>query len=154
MAGPDRLVYTSATPGKSCATYKPTCAIFIKPDHQRLREFSTASLPVVEAGLLAESPLYRDYEIMKLGWSLSKLREKERSFQPGINERYYRWKFGKPFAECEGRIGWPGVWLRITRRFCWRELYQCGDHPYRQFPIANSAQPLYRPLQAYAPSAT
>lgn len=47
-----------------------------KPDNQRLREFSNASLPAVQAGLLAESPMYSDYEIMKLGWSLTKLREK------------------------------------------------------------------------------
>ncbi|WP_331345277.1 S46 family peptidase [Cellvibrio sp. UBA7661] len=47
-----------------------------KPDHERLREFSNASLPAVQAGLLAESPLYSDFETMKLAWSLSKLREK------------------------------------------------------------------------------
>lgn len=47
-----------------------------KADDQRLREFSDASLPAVQAGLFAESPLYPDFERMKLGWSLSKLREK------------------------------------------------------------------------------
>jgi hypothetical protein len=41
-----------------------------------LREFSDASLPAVQAGLFAESPLYTDFERMKLAWSLSKLREK------------------------------------------------------------------------------
>lgn len=47
-----------------------------KPDGQRLREFSDASLPAAEAGLVAESALYPDFEQMKLAWSLSKLREK------------------------------------------------------------------------------
>ncbi len=47
-----------------------------KPDAQRLREFSDASLPAVQAGLFADSPLYSDFEQMKLAWSLSKLREK------------------------------------------------------------------------------
>lgn len=47
-----------------------------KPDDQRLREFSDASLPAVQAGLLAEVPLYPDFERTKLAWSLSKLREK------------------------------------------------------------------------------
>ncbi|HSC67302.1 MAG TPA: S46 family peptidase, partial [Cellvibrio sp.] len=47
-----------------------------KPDSERLREFSDASLPAAQAGLFAESPLYPDFERMKLGWSLSKLREK------------------------------------------------------------------------------
>lgn len=47
-----------------------------RPDNQRLREFSDASLPAVQSGLFAESPLYADFEQMKLAWSLSKLREK------------------------------------------------------------------------------
>ena len=47
-----------------------------KPDNQRLREFADASLPAVQAGLFAESPLYPEFEQMKLAWSLSKLRER------------------------------------------------------------------------------
>lgn len=47
-----------------------------KPDGERLREFSDASLPAVQAGLFAEVPLYTDFERTKLAWSLSKLREK------------------------------------------------------------------------------
>jgi hypothetical protein len=47
-----------------------------KPDAQRLREFSDASLPAVQAVLFAEVPLYTDFERAKLAWSLSKLREK------------------------------------------------------------------------------
>ena len=47
-----------------------------KPDSERLREFSDASLPAVQAGLFAEVPLYPDFERTKLAWSLSKLRER------------------------------------------------------------------------------
>lgn len=47
-----------------------------KPDGERLREFSDASLPAVQASLFAEVPLYSDFERTKLAWSLSKLREK------------------------------------------------------------------------------
>jgi hypothetical protein len=47
-----------------------------KPDNKRLREFSDASLPAVQAELVAEYPLYPEFERMKLAWSLSKLREK------------------------------------------------------------------------------
>lgn len=47
-----------------------------KPDGERLREFSQASLPAVQAGLFADSPIYPEFERMKLAWSLSKLREK------------------------------------------------------------------------------
>lgn len=47
-----------------------------KPDAERLREFSQAALPGVQAGLFAETPLYPEFEELKLSWSLSKLREK------------------------------------------------------------------------------
>ncbi len=47
-----------------------------KPDAARLREFSQAALPNVQAGLLAEIPLYPEFEQLKLSWSLSKLRER------------------------------------------------------------------------------
>lgn len=47
-----------------------------KPDAERLREFSQAALPGVQASLFAEAPLYPEFEQLKLSWSLSKLREK------------------------------------------------------------------------------
>lgn len=47
-----------------------------KPDAERLREFAQAALPGVQAGLLAETPLYPEFEQLKLSWSLSKLRER------------------------------------------------------------------------------
>lgn len=47
-----------------------------KPDAERLREYSQAALPGVKAGLLAETPLYPEFEQLKLSWSLSKLRER------------------------------------------------------------------------------
>lgn len=47
-----------------------------KPDAERLREFSQAALPGVQASLFAEAPLYPEFEELKLSWSLSKLRER------------------------------------------------------------------------------
>ncbi len=47
-----------------------------KADAERLREFSQAALPGAQAGLFAETPLYPEFEQIKLSWSLSKLREK------------------------------------------------------------------------------
>ena len=47
-----------------------------KPDAERLREFSQAALPGVQANLFAETPLYPEFEELKLSWSLSKLRER------------------------------------------------------------------------------
>lgn len=47
-----------------------------KPDGERLREYAEAGLPAVEARLLADVPVYPNYEKLKLGWSLAKLRER------------------------------------------------------------------------------
>ena len=46
-----------------------------KPDGQRLRQFTDANLPELKANILADTPLYPDYEKLKLAWSLGKLRE-------------------------------------------------------------------------------
>ncbi|MCK7594498.1 S46 family peptidase [Pseudomarimonas salicorniae] len=57
-----------------------------KPDGQRLREFAEAGLPAVRARLLAKSPMYPEYEKVKLGWSLSKLRELLGADHPFVRE--------------------------------------------------------------------
>ncbi len=46
-----------------------------KPNAERLREFRDASLPSVERGLLSPSPIYDDFEAVKLGDSLAQLQE-------------------------------------------------------------------------------
>lgn len=46
-----------------------------KPNAERLREFTDSRLPSVTQRLFSTAPLYPDYEKVKLGWSLSKLRE-------------------------------------------------------------------------------
>ncbi len=57
-----------------------------KPDGQRLREFTEASLPELKANLLADTPTYPDYEKLKLGWSLDKLRENLGTDHPFVRE--------------------------------------------------------------------
>jgi hypothetical protein len=57
-----------------------------KPDGERLREFAEAGLPGVRARLLAKSPMYPEYEQVKLGWSLSKLRELLGADHPFVRE--------------------------------------------------------------------
>jgi len=57
-----------------------------KPDGQRLREYTEAALPELKANLLADTPLYPDYEKLKLGWSLSKLRENLGTDHPFVRE--------------------------------------------------------------------
>jgi hypothetical protein len=65
-----------------------------KDDGQRLREFAEAGLPAVRASLLAEAPLYPEYEKVKLGWSLAKLRERL-----GVDHPFVRDILGKQSPE-------------------------------------------------------
>lgn len=46
-----------------------------KPNAERLPEYSDANLPEVEANVLSAAPIYPDFEKVKLGWSLTKMRE-------------------------------------------------------------------------------
>jgi len=46
-----------------------------KPNAERFREYSDAALPRQEQLLFSTAPIYPDYERVKLGWSLGKLRE-------------------------------------------------------------------------------
>ncbi len=46
-----------------------------KPNAERLREYTDGALPRVEQALLSTAPINADYERVKLGWSLTKLRE-------------------------------------------------------------------------------
>jgi len=47
-----------------------------KPNAERLPEYADAMLPQVEASLMSSAPIYPDFEKMKLGWSLTKMRER------------------------------------------------------------------------------
>lgn len=47
-----------------------------KPNDERLREFQDAGLPSLQQKLFSPAPIYPEYETVKLGWSLAKLREK------------------------------------------------------------------------------
>ena len=46
-----------------------------KPNAERLPEFADAALPQVKARLMSTAPIYNDFEKMKLGFSLTKMRE-------------------------------------------------------------------------------
>ena len=46
-----------------------------KPDAERLREYTDSKLPALTQRLFSTAPVYADYEKVKLGWSLTKLRE-------------------------------------------------------------------------------
>src|SRR5439155_1058389 len=46
-----------------------------KPDADRLPEFTDSRLPEVEQRLFSTAPIYPEYETVRLGWSLTKMRE-------------------------------------------------------------------------------
>ncbi|MBX3699585.1 MAG: S46 family peptidase [Dokdonella sp.] len=46
-----------------------------KPDAERLREFTDSKLPALTQRLFSTAPIYANYEQVKFGWSLTKLRE-------------------------------------------------------------------------------
>ncbi|MBL8921522.1 MAG: S46 family peptidase [Myxococcaceae bacterium] len=46
-----------------------------KPNGERLKEFTDSRLPQLKAQLLSNAPIYKELEITKLTWSLTKIRE-------------------------------------------------------------------------------
>lgn len=46
-----------------------------KPNGERLKEFTDSRLPQLKAQLLSNAPVYKELEITKLTWSLTKIRE-------------------------------------------------------------------------------
>ncbi len=46
-----------------------------KPNPERLREYTESALPTLTQKLFSNAPIYPEFEKLKLGWSLTKLRE-------------------------------------------------------------------------------
>jgi len=61
-----------------------------KPNEQRLREYTTGKLPALEQQLFSAAPLYDEFEIFTLTFSLTKLRE-----ALGADHPFVRKLFGK-----------------------------------------------------------
>ncbi len=55
-----------------------------KPNGERLKEFTDARLPQFRQGLLAELPIFAEFEIATLTWSLTKMRENLGAGHPGV----------------------------------------------------------------------
>jgi hypothetical protein len=66
----------------------------VKPNAERLREFSDSKLPNVTQQLLSTAPIYPDYEQVTLAWSLTKLRE-----ALGTDDAFVRKVLGKESPE-------------------------------------------------------
>ncbi|RYD15314.1 MAG: S46 family peptidase [Lysobacteraceae bacterium] len=65
-----------------------------KPNADRLREFTDSKLPSLTQDLFSSAPVYPAYEKVKLGWSLTKLRE-----WLGTNDAFVREVLGKESPE-------------------------------------------------------
>ncbi len=65
-----------------------------KPNAERLREFTDSKLPSLTQDLFSSAPVYPAYEKVKLGWSLTKLRE-----WLGTNDAFVRDVLGKESPE-------------------------------------------------------
>lgn len=65
-----------------------------KPNAERLREFTDSKLPSLTQDLFSSAPVYPAYEKVKLGWSLTKLRE-----WLGTNDALVRDVLGKESPE-------------------------------------------------------
>lgn len=117
-----------------------------KPNADRLREFGEAGLPRVEQGLFAERPLYPDFEIVKLGWSLSKLRE-----ELGADHPVVRQVLGKdsPQQLAERVIRGTKLGDAAVRRALWEggaEAIATSDDP--MIALARAVDPAARELRA------
>ncbi len=117
-----------------------------KPNAERLREFGEAGLPRVEQGLFAERPLYPDFEIVKLGWSLSKLRE-----ELGADHPVVRQVLGKdsPQQLAERVIRGTKLGDVAVRRALWEggaEAIATSDDP--MIALARAVDPASRELRA------
>ena len=62
----------------------------VKPNGERLKEYADARLPQLKQDLLAERPVYEEYEIARLGWWLTRMREDLGADHPVIKSVYGR----------------------------------------------------------------
>jgi hypothetical protein len=62
----------------------------VKPNGERLKEYADARLPQLRQDLLAERPIYEEYEIARLEWSLTRMREDLGADHPVIKSVFGR----------------------------------------------------------------
>lgn len=60
----------------------------VKPNGERLREFTESALPAAEQRLFTTAPITPDYERTKLAWSLTKLREYLGTDDPNVRQLF------------------------------------------------------------------
>src|SRR6266850_864225 len=107
-----------------------------KPDADRLPEFADSHLLEVEQHLLSTAPIYPEYESVRLGWSLTKMRE-----LLGADDPFVHLVLGRKSPDQVGaaliagtRLGDPAV-----RKALWtggREAVAKSDDPFIKLALA------------------
>ena len=116
-----------------------------KPNADRLREFRDASLPSVERGILSPTPIYDEFEILKLADSLAQLKEE----LPEMQE--VKWILGGRSPQDVARELVTGTKLKDVEHRKklvaggLEAVYQCGDP---MIKLALLVDPVSRGLRA------
>jgi hypothetical protein len=107
-----------------------------KPDADRLPEFTDSHLPEVEQRLFSSAPIYPEFENVRLGWSLTKMRE-----LLGADDPFVHQVLGRKSPDQVGaaliagtRLGDPAV-----RKALWRggkEAIAKSDDPFIKLALA------------------
>jgi hypothetical protein len=107
-----------------------------KPDADRLPEFADSHLPELEQRLFSTAPIYPDYEGVRLGWSLTKMRELLGADDPFVHQVLGRKSPDQVGAELIAgtRLGDPAV-----RKALWaggKEAIAKSDDPFIKLALA------------------
>jgi len=107
-----------------------------KPNADRLPEFTDSQLPEVEQRLFSTAPIYPEYESVRLGWSLTKMRE-----LLGADDPFVRMVLGRKSPDqlaaewvAGTRLGDPSV-----RKALWtggKEAIARSDDPFIKLALA------------------
>ena len=116
-----------------------------KPDADRLPEFSDSRLPEVEQRLFSTAPIYPEYESVRLGWSLTKMRE-----LLGADDPFVRLVLGRKSPDQVGAELIAGTRLgeAAVRRALWsggKEAIAGSDDPF--IKLASAVDPAARAIR-------
>ena len=116
-----------------------------KPDADRLPEFSDSRLPEVEQRLFSTAPIYPEYETIRLGWSLTKMRE-----LLGADDPFVRLVLGRKSPDQLGAELIAGTRLGdlAVRKALWtggREAVARSDDPF--IKLASAVDPAARAIR-------
>jgi len=107
-----------------------------KPDADRLPEFTDSRLPELEQRLFSTAPIYPEYEKVRLGWSLTKMRE-----LLGADDPFVHLVLGKKSPDQVGAalIEGTGLGDPAVRKALWaggKEAIAKSDDPFIKLALA------------------